>query len=156
MSEEKMLSPSINERARLKTMRDEILRLQNLLCSEDIVDVEVEYEKQKLFTDILEKVTLYICLSEDVGTNELKKSKIYSIKVSRDDIKRIVYGLDFSDDMPEFFSLADEKRKLLFLKSELSKKQQRIKKLESSVGVGKILLAFDKLELLHLPEGGAQ
>jgi hypothetical protein len=154
MSEEKKLSPLIDEKARLKSMRDEILRLQNLLCSEDIADIETEYEKQKLFTDILEKVALYICLSSEDGSNELKKSKIYSIKISKDDIKNIVYGFEFEEEDERTFSLVDEKRKLVFLKCELSKKQQRIKKLESSVGVGKILLAFDKLELTHLPEGG--
>jgi len=150
------LSPQIDASARLKSMREEILRLQNLFCSEDVTGVELQYERQKLLVDLLEKTALYLCLSEDDGGVEYKKSKIYLKNISLDECRKYVSGFEklfgVDEELPMEFSLAEEKNKLINYRAMYNGRQQKIKKLESSVSVGKILLAFDKLELTHLPQ----
>ena len=134
----------LHKEERLGELRDKLVVLQNLLgsFSENVADLEAEYEHQKMVVDALESA----CINHiKKGGVQAKLAHAVTLVIDYEIIK-LVNGLSEFLEEGEY-SLTVERAKEIQKKREFISAKLRLRNLETTINLGITLLSFDKMEM---------
>ena len=136
-------------------VRNEIVRFQNVLpyLSSRVALLEAKTKDQELVVEVVENVLLdELLASKDIsGSIQHKKAMIYLIDMDRDAV--VAKNKKLATVLPESkeINLSLEKKRLNDFRKEFREAQSQLRVLETTIGIARSVLSYDKSEMQHIP-----
>jgi hypothetical protein len=143
------------EGARLGQVRDELVRLQNLLgyYSEQASISEEKFRRGKVLCDVVERIATKMCFELFEGSAEKRKSNIYDVAVPGKELK-LVLGPGFNLDESVDYLLGDCQMTQAVYQTRMNAGRMALENCKTAISAARSILSFDKTEMDNLPSGG--